>query len=127
LAADIDGRWLTFDSDSGQKRSIVEITHTDDIFRGHIVALFIQPGEPPDPDCDLCSGAQHGEKIRGLEILLLNPATNGTGYVGKILDPEEGRFYKCVVTLDASGKRLSIRGYVGIPLLGRSVDWHRVE
>jgi uncharacterized protein (DUF2147 family) len=126
-AADIDGRWLTVDSDSGDKRSIVEITRTNDHIRGRIVELFIQPGEPADPDCDLCSGAQRGKKIRGLEILFLNPATNGIGYAGEVLDPEEGRFYKCTATLDAGGKQLSIRGYVGIPLFGRSAVWKRVE
>ena len=127
MAADIDGRWLTFDSESGDKRSVIEITHTNDNFRGRIVELFIRPGEPSDPDCDLCDGAQHGRKIRGMDILFLSPATSGIGYAGKVLDPEEGRFYECTVTLDANGKRLSIRGYVGIPLFGRSAVWERLE
>jgi uncharacterized protein (DUF2147 family) len=126
-AADIDGRWLTFDADTGEKRSIVEITRTNDSFRGRIVELFVQPGEPLDPDCDACSGDQHGKKIRGMDILLLSPATTGTGYAGSVLDPEEGRLYKCSVTLDAAGKKLLLRGYVGIPLFGRSAVWQRIE
>jgi uncharacterized protein (DUF2147 family) len=126
MAADIDGRWLTFDSDSGAKRSIVEIVNASDVFRGQIVELFSRPGEPSEPVCDQCPGVQHGKRILGMEILLLNAASNGS-YAGKVLDPEEGRFYKCIVTLDVGRKRLSIRGYVGTPLIGRTVVWERVE
>jgi uncharacterized protein (DUF2147 family) len=127
VAEDIDGRWMTLDLRSGAKRSVIEITHTNNDFRGRIVELFIQTGEPPDPRCELCAGARHGQHIRGMEILFVSPATDGTGYAGKVLDPEEGLLYTCTVTLDGSGKRLSIRGYVGIPLLGRTVVWDRVE
>ena len=61
-----------------------------------------------------------------MEILLLNAASDGS-YAGKILDPEEGQFYKCIVTMGVDRKRLSIRGYVGTPLIGRTVVWQRVE
>ena len=127
LAADVDGRWITFDQDSGAKRSIVEITKESNQFAGRIVELFTVPGEPSDPACDLCPGTQRGRKIRGLEILNLSRADDEPGYAGRILDPEEGRFYKCVVTLDATGNRMTIRGYVGIPLLGRNVTWERAK
>ena len=126
IAADLEGRWLTLDSDSGAKRSIVVIAYVNDTFRGRIVELFSRPGESSDPICDECSGAEHGKKIIGMEILLVNPASDGS-YVGKVLDPEEGRFYKCIVTLDVSRKHLSIRGYVGTPLIGRTVVWERVK
>jgi len=126
-AGDITGRWLTYDSDSGDRRSIVEITRTNDQIKGHIVELFLNSGEPPEPVCELCSGARRGQRIRGMEILVLKPAANGTGYTGEILDPEEGRSYRCAAVVDAAGKRLSIRGYVGIPLFGRNVIWERVE
>ncbi len=45
-----------------------------------------------------------------------------TWYDGSIYDPREGKTYSCKMTLkDAS--RLSIRGYVGISLFGRSEVW----
>ena len=127
FAADITGRWFTLDSDSGEKRSIVEIKQENGHFRGRIVELFLNPDEPLDPHCDLCTGELHGRRIRGLEILELDESSNEIGYVGKLLDPEGGDTYKCVATLDAAGKRLSIRGYVGLPIFGRNVTWARVE
>jgi Uncharacterized protein conserved in bacteria (DUF2147) len=126
-AVDIGGRWLTFDSSSGEKRSVVEIVYANGAFRGRILELFTQPGEPIDPVCDSCSGVQHGARIRGMEILLLRREADGIAYAGKVLDPEEGHSYNCVATFDDSGKHLSIRGYVGIPALGRSVLWTRIE
>ena len=127
LAGDINGRWMTFDPSSGDKRSIVQIKNEHNQYTGRIVELFTTPGEPLDPACGLCPGEQQGQKIRGMEILSLSRAENEVAYAGKILDPEEGQSYKCIVTLDATGDRMTIRGYVGIPLLGRNVVWQRVK
>ena len=126
MAADITGHWMTFDPESRDRRSIVDIRKDNDEFRGRIVELFLRPDEPNDPICDLCPGPR-GQKIRGMEILYLGAATRVGEHRGKILDPEEGRFYKCIVALDADGRRLSIHGYLGIPMFGRNVTWERVE
>ena len=53
---------------------------------------------------------------------------NGDKYDGgKILDPEEGKVYKCKMTLNEAGDQLEVRGYIGISLIGRSQIWTRVE
>ncbi|MDB5112005.1 MAG: hypothetical protein JWR67_3119 [Mucilaginibacter sp.] len=44
---------------------------------------------------------------------------------GTIYDPNNGKTYSCTMTY--KGKTLAIRGYVGIPLLGRTTTWERVE
>lgn len=43
---------------------------------------------------------------------------------GSIYDPESGNTYKCKMTLIATNE-LKVRGYVGIPLFGRTVVWTR--
>ena len=48
------------------------------------------------------------------------PWTGGTVY-----DPENGKTYRCRMRLEKNGA-LKIRGYVGIPLFGRSTRWTRV-
>ncbi len=50
---------------------------------------------------------------------------------GTIYDPDVGKTYKCEIkfTTDPkaeSGKRLDLRGYIGIPALGRTTEWFRV-
>ena len=46
---------------------------------------------------------------------------------GKILDPENGKEYKCKMMLDENGNKLEVRGFIGISLLGRSQNWVREE
>jgi uncharacterized protein (DUF2147 family) len=43
---------------------------------------------------------------------------------GNIYDPESGNTYRCKMTLIATNQ-LKVRGYVGIPLFGRTVVWTR--
>lgn len=43
---------------------------------------------------------------------------------GKIYDPEVGKTYSCKMTL-VNAKKLEVRGYVGISLMGRTVEWTR--
>jgi uncharacterized protein (DUF2147 family) len=39
---------------------------------------------------------------------------------GKILDPENGKTYKCSLTLEEGGQKLKVRGLIGFSLLGRT-------
>jgi uncharacterized protein (DUF2147 family) len=52
------------------------------------------------------------------------PDGNGGWQGGHIYDPENGKTYKSVMHLAADGT-LHVRGYIGIPLLGRSEIWTR--
>ena len=43
---------------------------------------------------------------------------------GKVYDPENGKTYKCKLTL-VSTNRLDVRGFIGISLIGRTEVWAR--
>lgn len=62
-------------------------------------------------------------------LVILNGLTkDGDEYVGgQILDPDNGKVYRSNVRLIDSGKKLSVRGYIGVPMLGRSQTWLRQE
>lgn len=125
--AGIDGQWTTFDDRTHQERATVEIVGDGRTFTGRIVALHTAPGEDPEPRCTNCSGPDRDQPVLGLEIMHVTAASDGRTYEGRILDPDEGLRYRCIVTPDADGKELSIRGYVGIPALGRTVVWSRAQ
>jgi uncharacterized protein (DUF2147 family) len=73
----------------------------------------------PDP-------ALRGRKVEGLEVLRgLMPLGDGTWGNGRIYDPASGNTYTCYLALDGDD-RVRLRGYVGIPLLGRTTTWARV-
>jgi uncharacterized protein (DUF2147 family) len=44
---------------------------------------------------------------------------------GRILDPENGKTYRCTVNLAEQGRKLEMRGYVGI--FFRTQVWERIE
>ena len=47
------------------------------------------------------------------------------GARGDILDPDNGTVYRCKARLAEGGKKLVVRGYIGISLIGRSQTWTR--
>jgi uncharacterized protein (DUF2147 family) len=123
--AGIEGRWTTFDEQSNRERAIVEIGGDGHAFTGRIVALTVAPGEDRNPRCTACPGDRRDQPILGLPILHVTITGDGRTYTGHILDPDEGLQYRCIVTPGPDGRELSIRGYVGIPALGRTVTWRR--
>lgn len=74
----------------------------------------------PDP-------ALRNREVVGL-VILNNFTHNGddTWQDGSIYDPREGKTYACKMTLK-DANTLSIRGYVGLSLFGRSEVWSRVN
>jgi len=42
------------------------------------------------------------------------------------MDPENGKDYKCRITIADDGT-LKVRGYIGLPALGRTQTWHPVS
>ena len=126
----IAGRWVTFDDDTKEKRAVVEVLNQGRHATGRIVELYLQPGEDPEPICASCRGSERDRQIRGLTILSVDADENEASYRGTVLDPEEGRTYHCVVTLQPDGRRLLLRGYLGvlgIEIFGREAIWVRSD
>ena len=46
---------------------------------------------------------------------------------GEILDPQNGKTYRCKVWLEDKGKKLNVRGFIGVSVLGRTQVWIREE
>jgi len=129
LAADTSvlGRWTTFSDKTGKAESIVRLTEVDGEIRGTIETIYPRPNEDPNPKCDKCPDEFKGKPVLGLTFLWgLKREGAGLG-AGKILDPEEGSIYHCRIELADGGKTLKVRGYLGVPLFGRTQSWQRLE
>ncbi len=120
------GRWKTIDDETGKPKSVVQIEQTGNGTLSGKVVDILQSDKGPNPLCDKCDGAQKGKPIKGMTILWgLKPDGTAVWSGGSVLDPAKGKTYKAKVTLTDGGKKLQMRGYVGIEALGRTQTWIR--
>jgi uncharacterized protein (DUF2147 family) len=115
----IVGDWYT-----EEERSIVQIFRCGDLFCGKIVWLKYPKDEAGNDKVDIRNPDEtmRSRPILGLPLLKDFKYKGGNEWVdGKIYDPRNGKTYACKMTLE--GNTLKIRGYVGIPLFGRSTVW----
>jgi len=119
------GRWKTVDDVTGKVKSIVAIREVKGELDGTIETLFNPP--VPHPTCNLCSGALKDRPLMGLQILWGFTQDGNQWSGGRVLDPESGKIYHATLVLEDGGKQLRLRGYIGVPLLGRTEHWLRVE
>lgn len=115
------GEWVTIDDESGQKKSVVNIYKgSNGLYYGKITTLF----KNPKSVCTACTGNLHNKPIVGLVIVQDMKYKDGELYGGKILDPNNGKFYYAKMSIK-NGK-LVLRGSLDkAGLLGRSQTWVR--
>lgn len=124
LSQSILGRWKTIDDLSGKEKGIVEIFERSGVFYARIVEIF--ENENRNKKCTLCSGDDKDKPYVGL-IIIRGLRKDGDEYNGgKVVDPKIGRYYKCYLKLEEKDK-LKVRGYIGVPLLGRTQYWYRIK
>jgi len=121
----IVGLWTTIDDNSGRERSVVEIYERDSQYFGRVVKMMLEPHEDPDPVCDLCDkeDKRYMQKVLGMEILLGLEKDDDEFSGGEILDPENGKVYRCKLWIE-DGK-LKLRGYV--LFFYRTQTWKKFE
>jgi len=121
------GRWKTIDDASGKPKSIVAIWEEDGKLYGKVLELLDPKPDDPDPKCTKCQGDLKDQPIRGMRILW-DMKKSGSDYSGgRILDPNNGKTYRCYLALVDGGKKLKVRGFIGLALLGRTQTWLREE
>jgi len=122
------GLWKTVDDKTGKERSYVRIMENNGVFEGKVEKLLNrQPDDDPDHLCRKCAGERKDKPILGMTILW-GLKKEGDQYTrGEILDPKNGKIYRAKMKLLDGGKKLEVRGFIGISLLGRSQTWWREE
>lgn len=124
FAQNVTGQWKTIDDVTGNAKSIVEIYEEDGKIFGKI-SKILTVGEE-NKVCSECKGDLKNEPITGM-VILQNLVEDGSEWNGgTILDPNNGKTYKCYATLDGDDK-LKVRGYIGFSLIGRTQYWYRVK
>ena len=117
--ADPAGTWRTIDDKTGQPKSIVVITNSGGEYKARIQKVL--SGDV----CDVCEGRFKGKNLAGETIMWGVRSEGGNVYSGgTILDPKTNKQYKVKIT--DNGGTLTVRGYMGVSLLGRNQTWQRM-
>jgi len=118
------GKWKTIDDETGKPKSVVEIYEKSGKIYGKVVEIF--DANKKNKVCDECSGDDKNKPILGI-MVIKGLRKDGKEYNdGQILDPNNGKLYKCFITLEENDK-LKVRGFIGISLIGRTQYWYRIK
>ena len=124
-STDISGLWL----ESKKQNVAVWIEQCDDQLCGYIYWLrkpLTRSGKPKrdkhNPDESL-----RQQPLCGLKLLSgFSQEEDNSWSDGEIYSPEDGYTFSSSIEKTEEGT-LHIRGYFGIPLFGKTVNWHRPE
>ncbi len=105
------GRWLTQD-----KEAVIAIEPCGSLLCGRIVGITLDHPDDPLPTDN------EGHSQCGLTIIREGVPDGEQGWNIRITDPRNGKVYRATMRLDEQ-RRLRVRGYIGVPLLGHTEVW----
>lgn len=119
----IEGKWLNEDKDAK-----IEIYLTKSGTYAGRIAWLKEPNRNGKPKMDENNQKESLRKqpILGLVLLKGFKKEGNTYDDGTIYDPKNGKTYDCTITYK-NANTLSIRGYIGISMLGRTTTWTRSD
>ncbi|MGX7003654.1 DUF2147 domain-containing protein [Caballeronia sp. KNU42] len=126
-AASPTGLWQTIDDKTGQPKALVQIVQDSDGTLTGKILTGLGSNDDPNRRCTACTDSRKDQLMKGMTIIDGMKADGDTWDGGQILDPENGKLYKCKMHLDDGGQKLVVRGYIGVSLLGRSQTWIRQQ
>jgi uncharacterized protein (DUF2147 family) len=119
------GTWTQVDDATGKPKSIIEITEQPDGALQGVVRQVLFSDQGPHPVCKKCEGERHNQPVEGM-VIMWGVRKDGDHWGGgQILDPHNGKTYKVKLSLKEDGQKLDVRGYIGMPMLGRTQTWIR--
>ena len=116
------GTWKTIDDEDGKVKLHVSIYEQDGKLYGKVTKLI----NPERTICTECKGDKKDQPIEGMQIMWnLEKDGDKKWNGGKIMDPKNGKEYKCKIELEDQNT-LNVRGFIGFSLLGRTQTWYRL-
>ena len=120
------GNWKTIDDKTGEPQSIVHIYKgSDGLYYGKIIELLVDT-QGHEALCGACEGEDHNKPVVGMVIIRGMHEENGCLTGGKVLDPDNGKFYYGKIYLEKGN--LVLRGSLDKRgFIGRNQTWLRVK
>lgn len=120
----IVGYWETLDDRTEKPAGVIKIWQQKGKFYGKLVHSYSK-GEASR--CFKCKDARRNQPVLGMTLIRDAYYKSGKYINGRILDPRSGGEYRIQMWVVDHGCRLKVRGYLGLPVLGKTMYWKRVE
>lgn len=114
------GFWLAIDDKTNKPSSIIKIWQDPKNlnYYGKIYKILGKEGQQDKNRQDPMLG----------RVIIRGMTYQNRQYVhGWVFDPRSGTKYHAKMWVTQDGRLLNLRGYVGMPLLGRTTQWQRVN
>ena len=124
------GTYLVKDDQSSEKVKIKIYKNSNGTYSGRICWVENPYFKDGSPKCDIMNPDKSkrntpGDKIQMLFHFRYN-AKDKKWVDGEIYDPVHGKTYKCQMWF-INATTLQLRGYIGIPAIGRSMKWKKIN
>ena len=94
------GKWNMLDDFTELPEATIQISALKTGgFEGKIIEVFPNPDDDPVDVCKPCLGADKNKPIIGLAVFKQLKLNAKKALVGKVLDPDSGKIYKCELKL----------------------------
>jgi uncharacterized protein (DUF2147 family) len=117
------GMWKNLDDEDGKEKSHIKVYIENNELKATVVKLL---PHATLRNCESCKGALKNKPIEGMSIMYgMKKQADGTYSGGIILNPKNGKEYRCTISLDDDNK-MKVRGYIGISALGKTQYWYKL-
>ncbi len=119
------GTWRTIDDKTGNTRNIVQVYELG----GELFARVERDltSEGATALCTRCKDERKDQPLVGLVFMRHMKLDDDEYRGGDILDPDNGSIYRCKLRLEAGGRKLKVRGFIGLSVFGRTQTWEREQ
>jgi len=117
------GIWLILDEETGETRSEVEFYKKGNRLFARI--LNVKEGHE-NARCKNCPGELNGARLKGMNLIWDLQWDGSRWSGGSIIDVDDAKVYNCRIN-SFDQNTVEIRGYIGRPIFGRTVQWIRKQ